>query len=79
MFLSIYRKISKKRLFQNSDAYLVKSRCENSCFSSPYNSLHLPAFAGVSTDSETLNPLDSKNVCHSWANSGEIDENSNSF
>ena len=71
--------MGKKGLFQNFDAFLVKFRCENSYFSSPYNSLHLPVFAGFSTDSKNLNPLDFKNICHSWANSGEIDENSNSF
>ena len=72
MFLSSCRKNDKKRFFQNSDAYLVKFRCENSYISSLYNSLHLPSFAGLSTDSITLNPLDSKNICHSWAKSGEI-------
>ena len=67
----------KKGFFQNSDANQVKFRCENSCISSPYNSLHLPAFADFSTDSKTLNPLDFRNICHSWANLGEIDENFN--
>ena len=47
----------KKGFFQNSDANQVKFRCENSCISSPYNSLHLPTFAGFSTDSKTLNPF----------------------
>ena len=69
--------MGKKRFFQNSDTYLVKFGCENSCFSSSYNSLHLPAFAGFSTDSKTLNLLDFKNICLSWADSGKIDENSN--
>ena len=56
---------------------MLKVGCECRCFSSLYNSLHLPAFAGFSTDSKTLKPLDFKNICHSWANLGEIDENSN--
>ena len=73
----IIEKYEKRDFFQNSDAFLVKFRCENSCFSSPHDLLHLPAFAGFSTDSKTLNPLDFKNICHSWANLGEIDENSN--
>ena len=72
--------MDKKGFFQNSDTYLVKFRCESSCFSSSYSSLHLPAFAGFSTDSKTLKPLDFKNICYScysWANSGEIDEYAN--
>ena len=77
MFLSSYRKIGKKRVFQNSGDYLVKLWCENSYFSSPYNSLHLPAFAGLSTDSKRLNPLLFKNLCHTWANLGEMGQKLN--
>ena len=51
---------------------MLKVGCECRCFSSLYNSLHLPAFAGFSNDFKTLNRVVSKIVCHSWANSGEI-------
>ena len=77
MFLSSYRKIGKKKFFQNSGVYLVKFGCENSSFSSPNNSLHLPAFAGLSIDFRCLNPLLFKNLCHTWANLGEMGQKLN--
>ena len=77
MFLSSYRKIGKRDFFQNSNVYEVKFGCKCSCFSSPNNLLHLPAFAGSSNDFKNLNPLVSKIACHSWVNLGEIGQKLN--
>ena len=65
-------------IFQNSDDVDMYLGSENgSYFLSPYNSLHLPVFAGLAMHFHYLIPLISKNLCHSWANAGELGKNSN--